>query len=110
VSAAYTAHVARDNGAAVLDMLAERMAGRPPHLPPPTRREEAPEPVRMRLWSAFIQPERGEAVIETVKASSAEDARTKALAVGRLLFWPQSFTFNVHRATPRADSAFGALV
>lgn len=94
---------------AVLDMLAERLAGRPPILPPPTRREEPPEPVRMRKWSAFIQPERGEGVIEIVEATCIDDARMKALAAGRVLFHPQRFTFIVRRANPRADSVFGSL-
>lgn len=94
---------------AVMEMLAERLAGRPPILPPPTRREEAPEPVRMRTWSACIEPPCGVAVLETVSASSVTDARTKARAIGRLLFWPQDFHFTVRRANPRADSAFGSL-
>jgi hypothetical protein len=95
--------------AAVLEMLEERLAGRPPHLPPPTRREEAPEPVRMRQFAACIEPPCGVAVLETVSASSVVDARTKVRAIGRLLFWPQDFKYTVRRATPRADSAFGEL-
>ena len=96
---------------AVLEMLEERMAGRPPHLPPPTRREEAPEPVQMRTWSAFILPERGEGVIEIVEATCLEDARTKALAVGKMLFRSLPFNFSVRRAptSPRFESAFGEL-
>lgn len=110
MSTAYTAHVTtRDNGAEVLGALAERMAGRPPHLPPPTRREEPPEPVRMRTWTTCIEPPCGVAVIETVEASSVTDARTKARAIGRLLFWPQDFHYTVRRANPRADSVFGSL-
>lgn len=99
--------------AAVLEMLEERLAGRPPHLPPPTRREDPPEPVQMRTWSAFILPERGEGVIEIVEATSIDDARTKARAKGRLLFHPKRLTFTVvvRRAltSPRYESAFGEL-
>jgi hypothetical protein len=97
--------------AAVLEMLEERLAGRPPILPPPTRREEAPEPVRMRTWSAFIQPKHGEPVLETVEATCLEDARTKALAVGKMLFRSLPFNFSVRRAptSPRFESAFGEL-
>jgi len=96
---------------AVLEMLEERMAGRPPHLPPPTRREEAPEPVRMRTWSAYIAPKFGEPVLETVEATCLEDARTKALAVGKMLFRSLPFNFSVRRAptSPRFESAFGEL-
>jgi hypothetical protein len=98
---------------AVMEMLAERLAGRPPILPPPTRREEAPEPVRMRTWSAFILPERGEGVIEIVEATCIDDARTKARAAGRLIFHPKRLTFTVivRRAltSPRFESAFGEL-
>ena len=99
--------------AAVLEMLEERLAGRPPHLPPPTRREEAPEKPSMRKWSAYILPERGEGVIEIVEATCIEDARTKACAAGCLIFHPKRLTFTVvvRRAinSPRYESAFGEL-
>jgi hypothetical protein len=96
---------------AVMEMLAERLAGRPPILPPPTRREEAPEPVRMRTWSAFIQPKHGEPVLETLNATCIEDARTKAQALGKLLYRSLPFNFSVRRAptSPRFESAFGEL-
>lgn len=97
--------------AAVLEMLEERLAGRPPHLPPPTRREEAPEPVRMRTWSAYIAPKQGEPVLKEVEATCIEDARTKAHALGRMLFRSRPFNFSVRRAptSPRFESAFGEL-
>jgi len=96
VSTAYTAHVTtRDNGAAVLDMLAERMAGRPPLLPPPTRREEPPEPVEERDWAMWLTPFGGPSQRVVVRAACRQQAVKGAADIGKVRFPMRTFTVSV---------------